>query len=192
MSVNCLKPSEVFTSTTVVGNALRLFAFVEKGQVLGSNKNKLFKTYNDNEDDDDDEEKEDKFAGAFVMNPAHCTSTGFMLLGVLNDYIHNFVIDFDIGSEYPTGMNIMNCCNETLLGKVILLEPEKIKIPVYENMYFVDADDEKNYSKTADVSNLMVEALSENNPTEFGRQYFNLPTFTDIAEHISDNIDDFV
>ena len=64
---------------------------------MGSNKNKLFKVPKTEEQIK--EEKKDKFAGAFVMNPAHCTSTGFMLLGVLNDYIHNFVIDFDIGSE---------------------------------------------------------------------------------------------
>ena len=97
LSTNCLKTSEVFTSTTVVANSLRLFAFIEKQQVLGSNKNKLFKEKKTPEQLA--EEKKDKFAGAFVMNPAHCSSTGFYLLGVLNKFIHDHVIDFDISSE---------------------------------------------------------------------------------------------
>lgn len=190
MSLNCLKPSEVFTSTTVVANALRLFVFTEKNQVLGSNKNKLYKVKKTPEQIA--EEKKNKFAGAFVMNPAHCSPTGFVLLGMLNKFIHDNVIDFDITSEYPTGMNIMNCCNETMVGKVFLVDPDNIELTLYENMYFVDEDDKEGYRKTADKSNLMMEGLSENNPTEFGRQYFKLPTFTQIAEHVADNIDDFI
>ena len=92
----------------------------------------------------------------------------------------------------PTAMAIMNCCNETMVGKVVLDDPDAIDVPLYENMYMVDDDDQKNYYKTANVSNLMMEGLSEDNPTEFGRQYFNLPTFTEIAEYIEDNIDEFI
>lgn len=89
-------------------------------------------------------------------------------------------------------MQITNCSNETMLGKVFLSNPDDIELKLYENMYFVDADDEEGYRKTADKSNLMMEALSENNPTAFGEQYFKLPTFTSIAEHIEDNLDEFI
>ena len=188
--LDCVKLSEVFTSTAVVGNSLRYFALYEKDSAMGSNRNKLYRVEKTPEQKKADEE--DKFAGAFVMNPAHCSSTGFKLLAQLNKYIHDNVIDFDITSEYPSGMQIMNASNDTMFGKVFLVHPERFEIKLYDNMYIIDKDDEKGYEKTADVSNLMMEGLSENNPTEFGRVYFGLPTFTQLAEEIEDNIDDFI
>jgi hypothetical protein len=101
MTTSSLKTSEVFTSTTVVGNDLRLFADIEFDIVMGSNKNKLFKV--EKTEEQIREEKKDKFAGAFVMNPGHCSPTGFMLLGALNKYIHDHVIDEDISSELNHG-----------------------------------------------------------------------------------------
>lgn len=89
-------------------------------------------------------------------------------------------------------MQVTNSSNETMVGKVILTHPEDIELPFYENMYIVDEDDRDGYRKTADISNLMVEGLSENNPTVFGQQFFKLPSFTMIAEHIEDNLDDFI
>jgi hypothetical protein len=68
---------------------------------MGSNKNKLFKV--EKTEEQIREEKKDKFAGAFVMNPGHCSPTGFMLLGALNKYIHDHVIDEDISSELNHG-----------------------------------------------------------------------------------------
>lgn len=188
--IDCVRVSEIFTSTVVVGNSLRLFAFIEKNNVMGSNKNKLYKVAKTPEQIK--EEKKNKFAGAFVMNPAHCSPTGFILLGQLNKYIHDHVIDEDITSEYPSGMQIMNSCNETLVGKVFLVHPEDIQLELYDNMYIVDKDDEIGYYKTNDPSNLMMEGLSEGNPTEFGRLFFKLPTFTQLCEEIEDNLDDFI
>ena len=89
-------------------------------------------------------------------------------------------------------MLIMNSSNETMVGKVFLVHPEDIDIPLYDNMYIIDCDDQKGYEKTMDISNLMMEGLSENNPTEFGRTFFKLPTFTQLAEEIEDNLDDFI
>lgn len=89
-------------------------------------------------------------------------------------------------------MLICDICNETMVGKVYLVDQDSIDLTLYENMYIIDKDDEDGYRKTADKSNLMMEGLSENNPTEFGRHFFKLPTFTQIAEHIEDNIDDFI
>lgn len=188
--LDCVRPSEVFTSTVVIANSLRYYSLYEQGYVMGSNKNKLYRVPKTEEQKK--EEKKDKFAGAFVMNPAHCSSTGFKLLAQLNKYIHDHAIDMDITSEYPTGMLIMNSSNETMVGKVFLVNPENFDIPLYDNMYIIDSDDEAGYKKTVDVSNLMMEGLSENNPTEFGRVYFKLPTFTQLVEEIEDNLDDFI
>ena len=95
--LDCVRPSEVFTSTVVIANSLRYFALYEQGHAMGSNSNKLFKVQKTKEQQEED--KKDKFAGAFVMNPAHCTSTGFKLLGQLNKYIHDHSVDMDIASE---------------------------------------------------------------------------------------------
>lgn len=89
-------------------------------------------------------------------------------------------------------MQIMNSCNETLVGKVFIVHPEDIHLELYDNMYIVDKDDEIGYNKTTDPSNLMMEGLSEDNPTEFGRLFFKLPTFTQLCEEIEDNLDDFL
>ena len=79
-----------------------------------------------------------------------------------------------------------------MVGKVYLEDPDSIEIKLYENMYIIDGDDQVIYNKTADKSNLMVEGLSENNPTAFGETFFHLPSFTQIATHIEDNIEDFI
>lgn len=92
----CIKTSEIFTSTTIVANSLRVFAYENGHQLMSSNKNKLFKV--EKTEEEIKEAKKNKFAGAFVMNTAHTTSTGFKLLGLLNKYIHDNGIDFDITS----------------------------------------------------------------------------------------------
>ena len=92
----------------------------------------------------------------------------------------------------PTGMLIMNCSNETMVGKVFLVNPEDINIKLYENMYIIDGDDQVIYDKTADPSNLMMEGLSENNPTAFGSVFLNLPSLTSVLDKIDENIDKFI
>jgi hypothetical protein len=79
-----------------------------------------------------------------------------------------------------------------MVGKVFLVDPDNIDIPMYDNMYVIDGDDQVIYNKTTDKSNLMMEGLSENNPTAFGQTFFKLPSFTQIADHIEDNLDDFM
>lgn len=188
--IDCVTPKEAFTSTAVIQNSLRLYAYLEEGQVMGSNRNKLFRVKQTEEEIA--QAKKDKFAGAWVMSPAHCSPTGYKLLGVLNKYIHIHCIDMDITAEYPSGIRVTNLSNETMVGKVFLDHPEDFTPKMYSNMYIVDSDDEISYKKTNIADNLMMEALTEDNPTEFGRVYFGLPTFTEIAQHIEKNKDQFI
>lgn len=190
MSTTCVKPSEIFTTTTFDGNDIRLFVDIGCDVVMGQNRNKLYRVKRTKEEEK--QRKKDKYAGAFVLNPEHIRTTGFKLLGSLNNYVHQHVIDEDIGSEYPTGMCIMNCCNDTMVGKVYLIDEDGIEIKMYANMYTVDKDDDVIYKKTSNPSNLMMEALSENNPTAFGEQFFHLPSFTSIASEIDKHMDLFI
>lgn len=222
ISMDCVQPKEVFTSTLVVGNSLRKFAD-QFGFVLGSNRNKLYKneefiisedeiaSFDDSYDDEDDESEEgeddnthddtsadgkdkkrDKYAGAMVMAPQHMLDSGYRLLGKLAKYIHEHVIDMDIGSEYPSAMLIMNSCNETMVGKVFLLEQDKVRIEFYENMYFVDKKDEVGYDKTKDPSNLMMEYLSQADPLNFGYTILRLPGATEVLDYIGENLEEFL
>lgn len=188
--MDCVCPKEAFTSTAVVGNSLRLYAYLETDSVQGSNRNKLFAVKQTEEEKR--QAKKDKFAGAWVMDPAHCSSTGFRLLGQLNKYIHTHCIDMDITAEYPSGIRVMNSCNETMVGKVFLEHPEDFNIELYSNMYLVDEKDEIAFNKTNVAENLMMEGLTEDNPTEYGRVWFGLPGFTEIAEYLEDHVDKFI
>jgi hypothetical protein len=201
MYSNALLPGEIFTTTKLVENAIRLFA---KDYVLGSNRAKLYKgkktnfdkliedissNYIDGEDEDfslddysediDEDAKRDKFQGAFVMDPSHMSSSGFMLLGKESKYCHNYVVDEDIESEYPSAIIIMNSGNDTFVGKVFLENPDEIHVPEYKNMNFTP-DERKNYK--LDVSNFMLEVLSENDPLNMGKIFFNLPDISEIIK----------
>lgn len=89
-------------------------------------------------------------------------------------------------------MLCMNCCNDTMVGKVYLINEDDIEVKMYDNMYTTDSDDEVIYRKSSIASNLLVEGLTENNPTAFGEQFFKLPSFTSIASDMEKHIDLFL
>jgi hypothetical protein len=119
-------PNEVFTSTVIITNSLRMFVNeYNGGYLMGYNKNKfvqeLANQYNNRVEEDSDSEedyeddsfdsevaeeepdakkkKKDKFQGAFVMNPLHMLSTGYKMLNSLSKFIHTYVIDMDIEAK---------------------------------------------------------------------------------------------
>lgn len=98
MATTCIKPNELFTTTTFDGNDIRLFIDTRFNVIFGQNKNKLYRVKRTAEEIR--QAKKDKYAGAFVMDPAHIKTTGFVLLGALNNLIHQHVIDEDIGAEF--------------------------------------------------------------------------------------------
>lgn len=214
MYSNAVLVNEIFTSTTLLANALRIFVFnLRNGYLLGSNKNKLFKnngvdysvlfnnTNNDSTDDDTNEadsfyvgvdevegeesEEDEKYQGAYVMNPEHMSPTGFKLFGKENKYIHEHGIDMDITSEYPTGIIIMNSSNDTLVGKVYIDDVDSIKVPIYNNFHFIGKE-EKEYK--LDISNFMLEVLSQNDILNFGRIFLDLPSFSTVLEDSKDRL----
>lgn len=82
-----------------------------------------------------------KFDGAIVLNPTRMSSSGFDKM----KYIHNNVCDEDITSEYPSGMSITNNSNETFIGKVIMDDPDAIKLDMYNGYYFANSDEKASY-----------------------------------------------
>lgn len=192
MSSSCIKFGEIFTSTTLVSNDIRVFGYNNENMLLGTNKNKLLaQPMTEEEAKEHKKRKEkDKFAGAFVMNPAHCQSTGFKILGKDNKYFHEHSADEDITSEYPTAMLVANISTETMVGKVFLEAP--MEVPMYDNMWIVDSKDETIYNRTANASNLLVEGLSEDNPLAFGQLYLHLPSMDEIFEDVEEHLEELV
>ena len=117
--------------------------------------------------------KKDKFAGAHVQNPQRIQPTGSTILGSPAKYYHKHVPDMDITSEYPTAIIIMNCSNDTMVGKFILVNPEDVKLKVYGNFKLYKKDPD--YSKI-DVSNAVMEYYSQQDDLSFGTAVLRLPS----------------
>lgn len=149
-------------------------------------------------DDDDDPEpsngkkkKKKKYQGAFVMNPLHMKTSGFKIMGAASQLIHDFVIDMDIKSEYPTAYIIQNASNETFVGKVFL-DPEEEKnivLPIFKEFNFIGKE-QKAYK--VDISNHMMETYSTGDKLNFGHIYLNLPSPSEVLEDIGKNIEMFI
>jgi len=215
---NSVLPHQVFTSTAIISESLRVFLYTFRdGYVMGSNKSKLFgkntgvdyeklvhSAFNEYADDDEydlddldddedsvdgekseDDDDEKKFKGAYVMNPKHMSSTGFKLLGKLAQFIHSHVVDFDITSEYPTAVIIMNASNETMVGKVFFENPEEIEIAIYPEFNFVDKEREK-YSM--DPGNFLLEIYSQGDILNLGEIFLGLPSIEDVLIEVDKNI----
>lgn len=214
---NCVLNYEIFTTTTTECMAIRDFAFTYCGKVMGNNKNKMDlpepsfsvstldgeddldmedfmygdeDSEEDEEEDDDKKKKKKKYSGAYVMSPGHISSSGTVLMGKENKYVHEHVIDQDIGAEYPTYASIANCNNEALVGKVYLLNEDDVKMPFCDNFKIIDAKDEEIYSKIKS-SDWVMELWSEKDVLSFGNVVLGLPSPSEILQEIEDDIKHF-
>lgn len=220
--------SEVFTTTTMLLNSLRLFVFnLRDGYLIGTNKNKFSKDtitdyekvlaeyfaaskyiHGENQDEDDDNlsgeefyeedfidlseydegdsgqedekgKKKKKYQGAIVMSPEHMSSSGFKLLGTINKFIHDLVIDMDITSEYPSAIKITNASNDTLVGRVFFKDPASIKIPIYAE-FNMTPDEKKSYKM--DPGAFFIDTLAQDNPQVLGSIFLDLPRISEIVK----------
>ena len=136
------------------------------------------------DDDDTSDEKEEKYQGAFVMNTEHMLPTGIKVMGIDNKFVHDDIVDMDVGSEYPTSVIIGNMSNETLIGKIFLENPDEYNIPIPQQFDF-KGDEESKYK--LDVSNYALEVLSED-PINFGTIFLNLSSVEEIDEELDKEI----
>lgn len=128
------------------------------------------------------------FAGAFVANPKKQVPSGFVLAGILMKHIHDFVIDMDLTSLYPSIMILMNLSNETFFGKLTLKNPENFKIPIYPSFIFHDKERDE-YKQ--DPSNFFMENLADGHYTIIGNMFMGLPMVKGILDYIESHIDEF-
>lgn len=167
----------------------------------------------DSEESEEEESTSSKkrkkqFEGAMVQNPNIVCSTGVRISNVLNDKIHDYVIDQDVTSLYPTLMILMNMSNETMIGRVefadiqLLIEnvaiwnpsiaksaigqstnKQNLVLPLY-NYRFLDSEERAKYS--INLSDTFCQMIATNAITEIGSVFMGLPTaeeFMQILDH---------
>ena len=206
----CVFPRESFTTTKVVWHSLIKFMY-ENGIVPGTNRNRGNKTKTiidyasilsgkidsssmdlegqefDIEEEptegEDEESKNEKYEGAYVMNPLHMLPTSMYVNGVESKYIHNGVADSDVGSEYPTSVIIGNMSNETLVGKVVLEQDDDLKVEIPTGFTF-KGNEREDYK--LDKSNFLLESYTEGDTFSFASQWLNLPTVETIFDRFEE------
>lgn len=194
---------DVFSSAKMSPSLLGMRLF-EMGYVIANNRNKLnkeldlFRIEYQFDEDDDEEEIQDtidyieelqtivdengnkkKFKGAIVLDPRRMSSTGSMIHGAQAQYLHKYVIDMDITSEYPTAIILMNMSNDTMIGKLILDNDNVISIPEYDAYEFFE--DEKN-SHSINKAALFAETVAQRDFILIGELAMGLPGPVDVAK----------
>ena len=135
--------------------------------------------------------KKKAFKGAFVANPRKQISSGYKIGGMAMKHIHDFIIDMDLTSLYPSIMILMNLSNDTFFGKVILKNAPKFKIPIYPSFIFDHKNKEREEYKQ-DPSNFMIEVLSGEHYTILSELFCEMPSMDKILTYIEEHIDDCV
>lgn len=147
------------------------------------------------------------FEGALVGNPNRMLPSGVIVNGVLMKKIHDHDIDFDVTALYPTIMRIVNLSNETMIGRVEFVDDVldyfkyigkadlypivdgKLKVdvkgqveydfnrlPMYD--YTMIDDDEGRYH--LNMSDIVVNEISEGAIEDIATQFFRLPSFDEL------------
>ena len=185
----------VFSSNNMLPSVLMMEMF-KMGLVVGINRNRLnvekniTEFYFDDETEDDEIEdmievinasthmdEDEKFAGAIVQDPRRMSSTGYEINGAPAQYVHTWAIDMDITSEYPTAMCLMNMSNDTFVAKILLVNDEDIKLPMYD-AYELFKGEEATYM--CNKAAVLAETIAQRDFILAGNIGFGLPTTSEV------------
>lgn len=131
--------------------------------------------------------KKKAYDGAYVAEVRRQIHSGFMVAGSFLQHLHAFVIDMDLTSLYPTIMMILNLSPKTFVAKVFFAK--KIEIPKYEYIQFIDKEERLDYKCNA--NDFAMECLQGRHWWALGELFCNLPTTTEVLNHVQDHIKDF-
>lgn len=131
--------------------------------------------------------KKKAYDGAYVAEVRRQIHSGFMVAGSFLQHLHAFVIDMDLTSLYPTIMMILNLSPKTFVAKIFFAK--KMEIPKYEYIQFIDKEERLDYKCNA--NDFAMEALQGRHWWALGELFCNLPSTTEILDHIQDNIGNF-
>lgn len=127
------------------------------------------------------------YAGAYVAETRRQKPSGFVLAGRQMPHIHDFVIDMDLASLYPTIMILMNLAPTTFVGKVVLQKDHKI--PMYQ-INFIDTEEKAEYKNSQ--NDFIMECYSGEHWWAVFEIFFGMKTTDEILTYIDEHIHDFV
>lgn len=131
--------------------------------------------------------KKKAYAGAYVAEPRRQKPSGFSLAGRLMPHIHDFVIDMDLSSLYPSIMLLCNLAPTTFVVKFML--QDDFQIPMYQ-IQFLDRDEKADYKQSQ--NDFYMEAYSGKHWWAIFEIFFAMKTGTQIMDYIEDRMKDFV
>ena len=155
--------NKAMKKTTSLKNMAAKF-YEEQGFIIGNNHNQRIGN------DKDDDTPSEKFEGAMVADPELNGYNGAMINGKRSKYIYEKVIDFDLSSLYPSIIRTFNIDTTTQYGRLLIdgIVPSKENDPA---MNFIDRLTTKNY-------------------IELGKDYYNLPSPTDLINDMLNDLED--
>lgn len=133
--------------------------------------------------------KKKNYAGAYVAEPRRQKSSGFEINGghVLI-HLHDFVIDMDLTSLYPSIMILCNLSPKTFVGKFML--HDKFEIPMYPFIQFLDRDEKAEYKKN-NANDFFMECYVGKHWWALMEYFFNIPEVNTILNNIEEHFEDF-
>ena len=127
------------------------------------------------------------YDGAFVAEVRRQVDSGARVAGALLKHLHNFVIDFDLTSLYPSIMLLVNLSPKTFVAK--LLFAEKLQIPMYEYIQFLDKEEKHDYK--CNPNDFAIECVIGLHWWALMEIFCNMKTTEQIFDHIDSHLKDF-
>lgn len=133
--------------------------------------------------------KKKNYAGAYVAETRRQKSSGFKLDGGhILIHVHNFVIDMDLTSLYPSIMILTNISPKTFVGKFIL--HGKFELPMYSFIKFIDKEEANEYKKN-NANDFFMECYVGKHWWALAEYFFNLPTTDKVLSFVEKNFNKF-
>lgn len=127
------------------------------------------------------------YDGAYVAEPRRQVSSGFELAKRLMNHIHNFAIDMDLTSLYPTIMLLLNLSPKTFVGKIMLQKP--VTPPLYPYIKFIDKKEKSEYKCKGD--DYFFECYVGKHWWAMMEIFFNMKSTEEIFQYIDEHEKDF-
>lgn len=127
------------------------------------------------------------YDGAYVAEPRRQVSSGFELARRLMNHIHNFAIDMDLTSLYPTIMLLLNLSPKTFVGKLMFQKP--IVPPLYPYIKFIDKKEKSEYKCKGD--DYFFECYVGHHWWAMMEIFFNMKTTDQIISYIEEHDTEF-
>lgn len=177
----------VYKQTVALRNRA-YYDLYKEGIILGVNINVLGTKLNE------------KFVGAIVGDPMLNKNAGKRILGKISKFIFDNVIDMDFSSMYPHIMIAFNIERHTMIGKLLLLNPDgSQRITQLANMFmnrptlmedYLDDEEEAEilddgdieYPDKYDAGKDFVDNLLTEDTLSLGHKWFDLPTVDKVVE----------